>query len=270
MCDCCRFWAEYVNESTNTVKVIKLRCKQWSCPECAKDNTATLRKVVIEALENYLAQLGLTEAKLRYAAKLVTLTLPGREWRQLHGQVEADQIIKKNLDKLLKMLRKHWGVEAYMWVREFQGDGYPHIHMLLLGPEIADRTILQFIRDQWTARYEMGNVDIQLVKNVAGAGSYVVKYLSKSLTAGAPGGRVFSVSGKLREWIKRAKEDLRGDGILTKIGKMNSDGTFGPVFWERDSGEDLFAALEKHNLKILLDFFGEMAVLGSPQELLPF
>lgn len=184
-----RFWAEIVKDADSVHKFVKLPCRSWSCPDCAKDNAQRLRRMVKAGLEAWFADHGITEAKLGYQVKLFTLTLPGREWRDARTLQEIEKIAKRNLNRLLQMLRKHRGLDTYVWVREVKGAKHLHFHMLLIGPGIASRDILDFVRGLWTVRYGMGNVDVQLVRSLHGAVHYVTKYLSKDVGAGRVGRR---------------------------------------------------------------------------------
>ncbi len=64
-----------------------------------------------------------------------------------------------NYHKLIRALKKRYGHFHYLKVVEPHGDGFPHFHVLLVGPGIAPKAVLQTIRDLWVDKYGMGNVD---------------------------------------------------------------------------------------------------------------
>ena len=140
-----RFWADLINDGEMIRRVIALSCGCWSCPVCGPENARKLRGLIEEAVDGYLEERNKRKALLKYEIKLVTLTLPGKEWRKENTKEEAEKIIKKNLNKLLKMLRKHRGLSHYIWVKEYQQDGYAHIHLMLMGSGIASKDILDFL-----------------------------------------------------------------------------------------------------------------------------
>lgn len=254
-CERARFWGDVVKDGKEKRVILKLRCGQWSCPSCARDNATNLRRLLHESLESYLADHDMTDPKMRYGAKLITLTLPGLEWRKLHTIFESDKILKKCLDKLIRKLRKRYGLKDYVWVRELQPSGYPHIHLLALGPGIAGKDILDFVRQEWSVSMGMGNVDIQVVRTPRGVANYLVKYLTKGRADGANGYRVWTMSAGLRKRAGIIKAEYGKEVTLIRLGVLNDDGTMGRVIWEKNEWVDYEGEQEKRNLKILLDFF---------------
>lgn len=254
-CERARFWGDIVKNGKEQRVLLKLRCGQWSCPFCAKQNADSLRRILSEALESYLAENDMTQPKMRYGVKLVTLTLPGSEWRKLYTVFESDKIIKKSLDSLIRRLRKKFGLRDYVWVRELQPSGYPHIHLLILGPEISGKGILDFIRQAWSVDMGMGNVDIQLVRTPRGVANYLVKYLTKGRAEGANGYRIWTMSKDMRDRARKIKSDISAEVTIIRLGVLNFDGSYGRVVWEREGWIDWEGQQEKENLKKLLDFF---------------
>lgn len=219
-------------------------------------NAANLRRELREALSALMLRSGYTPAKFRYWAKFLTLTLPGREWRSMHTPAEAEKIIKAGWRKLRNSLRKHHGDFEYVQVDELQPSGYPHLHVLMVGEGIASRDILDFVRAFWVDYLGLGNPDIRLVDDLEKASAYLTKYISKSKSGVlVKGNRVFSFSKGLKALAKGQREARRVRVTPIRVGFMNSDGTFGKTFWERDSGQSLVEAQQRAVLKDLMDFF---------------
>lgn len=232
-CPNMRFWAEVVNEIEGLHRHVKLPCRSWSCPECAKDNASRLRRLVKAGIEAWFNSQGITQAQLGYQVKLFTLTPPGDPWRSSHDLDEIERITKRNLNRLLQMLRKHRGLQAYVWVREVKGAKHLHYHLLVIGPGIAGKDILDFVRGLWTVRYGMGNVDVQLVRTLQGTVSYVTKYLTKGEgESRIANGKHYGISAALRSEVKMARDRKRKEWTVLKVGVLNGDQSFGRVLWE--------------------------------------
>lgn len=257
MCPEAGLWMRGVHEENLEDRFFRVRCKQWSCPFCAKKNAAMLRGLIQKALKGYMETQGQAEAKLRYHIKLVTLTMPGKEYRSASSLEEREKLIKKNLDKLLKALRKKRGVNQWIWVKEAQRDGTPHIHLILIGAGIADKGLLKDVVKLWSDKYGMGNADVEVVMNAGGAAAYVAKYLTKGKGAGMKNHKVYGMSQELRKLVAGEKRKRQGWTIY-QIGRINPDGSIGPVIWEKGEGIDkLKEKLEARELQNLLDFFEE-------------
>lgn len=232
-CPNMRFWAELVNEDRVTHKSVKLPCRRWSCPECSKDNARRLRLAVRAGVSAWMSENDVTEAKLGYQVKLLTLTLPGGEWRESRSLAEMEKVSKHRLNNFLQMLRKHRGLDAYCWVREVKGEKHLHYHVLVIGPGISDRDVLPFVRGLWSGRYGMGNVDVQVVRTLQGAVTYVTKYLTKGEhESKLAHGKHFGMSRSIRSQVKVERDKRRMEWTVLKVGVLNSDSSFGKVLWE--------------------------------------
>lgn len=231
------------------------RCKQWSCPHCGPINSKNLGRLLAEVMDSYMAEHRLTGAKMRYTLKSVTLTPPGAFWRSIHGVDDAVKLLKKALKRLLALLKRHWCLEEYFWVMEFGQDGFPHIHLLILGTGISGKGIMRFINDSWEC-LGMGRSEVKLVKSSGGVCHYFTKYLCKAKQKGsADGSHVWGMSSKLRQRVKERKELASENYEVLRIFRKNEDGSCGSMLWEKGAGVTLLDALEKANLKELSEYF---------------
>jgi hypothetical protein len=207
--DCGKAWAEFLDKKTNEVLGLILRCKQWKCPDCARKNASALRTLLIQVLKAYLDSRDQTAPKLKYHHKLVTLTLPGAFWRSNNPPDQADKIMKKNLKRFLEWMRKHRGIKLYFWVREIGKDGYPHIHLLMLGPGVADKDFLKACTDLWEKKFDMGDCDVDWKEGIVGAVTYLTKYVTKGCEGSIARSRVFSISQSLLKLLKVARQEKK-------------------------------------------------------------
>jgi len=195
--------------------------------------------------------------RIKYQIKLLTLTVPGKQYRLDNTPREAWEHIAKSFDKLIKSLKKSYGQFKYIKVYELQQDGFPHLHVLMAGKAIAPKDILDRIRHLWCDLYGMGFVKMNALKKgdegIKGALSYVLKYMFKSLTEGEDqmsefkGKRRFSSS---REVIGKDEKTGR-DWIHHKI-------QFAPVgqFFGIEFGEVCLSGDESGLVDVALDEFG--------------
>jgi hypothetical protein len=186
---------------------------------------------------------------------MVTLTVPGAEYRDTHTVEEAATDIKKALKALLEFLRREAGLEEYFWVCEEQSGGWPHIHLVVIGRGIAGKWIMRLINDKW-ACLGMGRSEVKLVKSVGGLTNYLAKYLSKPESKGGlKSQRVWSMSKRLRSRVKEKRKIASERYQVVGVYRRNEDGTRGELLWEIGSGVDLIEAIGKKNLQDCLDFF---------------
>jgi hypothetical protein len=112
-------------------------------------------------------------------SRLLTLTVdPSR----VMDQREAHEKIGEAWNRLKSYLRSRYGSFSHIWVREEQGNGYPHLHVLV------SRFLPQSdVKAAWS-RAGMGEVvDIRRVE-ARKAGHYISKYLAKDAMAQMPSG----------------------------------------------------------------------------------
>lgn len=190
-------------------KRYRLGCNKWVCEVCGDRKAWVLRKKVISMIDGWVAENTRHGFRPSYQVKFLTLTVPGARFREYVGRQRAEQKIKSSLDKLFKALRAQVGWFEYFWVNEPQKDGYPHIHIVLMGKNIAGYDIKRRIDDLWIKRYRMGYTWIKQVRGGSkGLASYLTKYMTKGLRAGRKGNRVFSMSRGLKKYFKFKKPVL--------------------------------------------------------------
>jgi hypothetical protein len=100
-------------------------------------------------------------------------------------------------------------------------DGYPHFHVLLVGPGIAKREILGFIRHIWSEVHQLGNIDIKVIKNLKHSVNYLLKYLVKDPQRIDDNKKLFTSSKDALE------KTVKKDWLATKF-------TMGDCFKEND------------------------------------
>jgi hypothetical protein len=247
---------ELVDDAGMTHKRIKARCKSWSCPYCGPINSRGLGRLLGEVLESYLDEHRPSGRKYRYTLKMATLTVPGEEWRASHAPYEAQKLIRKALNGLLRKLRFHYGLEEYSWVVETK-DGWPHIHLLLLGTQISSMGVMRFVNDAWFC-LGMGRSEVKMVKSPRGVSGYLTKYITKNESKEtACGFHVWGMSKKLRSRVVEARKLSAINYQVVKVFRMNGDGSCGKLLWEVGAVLSLKQSLENENLQELLDFFDE-------------
>lgn len=136
----------------------------------------------------------------KYDWKLLTLTCPGKEFRESHTPGETLKLMARSWHKLITALRKYGPVD-YLRVVEAQQDGFPHYHVLLHGKGIAPRQTLQRIERLW-AKYGFGFVRLNVLRDGHGirkAIGYVLKYLFKQPGQWDKGTRLHTASKRAME-----------------------------------------------------------------------
>lgn len=262
----------------------RVRCKKWDCPYCGKINAHVLRRRLRQGFKGLLVAHGIDNGQFGYRVKLFTLTVPGQAYRDRRTPAQAEVEVKLALAKLLNLIRHHYPLSHAVWVRELQRDGYPHIHLILMGDKIAPRGILDFVRRHWTRRYGMGNVDVRFVEDEKRLVNYVTKYVTKGMQGGRelgefgipelrPSGalpkwyRVFGMSQFLRMLCNLEKPEVTVVRIYKR--KWDDDGNeWLDLVWESTCCE--WGPAEeavKKNLQELLDFFDSAPFVGEQRSL---
>lgn len=182
-------------------------CDRWDCPICGPRK----RRVLAARLKNGdLARAAKIDGfRTRYAMKFLTLTCPGKAYRNQRSPRKAYDHMVKAFDKLMRALKKRLGTFYYFRVRELHKSGYPHLHVLLVGINIAPTNILGMIKKLWRKKYGMGYVKLNARKEsqtLKGAINYITKYMTKCTEFGNDfaGVRLFTASrGALERTIKQ-------------------------------------------------------------------
>ena len=179
----------------------QIACKRWDCPVCGKRKRNHLRKRIFNGPLLDYKRNGYTG---RYDQKFLTLTPPGAEYRKTHTIRECHEDESKFWNKLITATRKKYGKFGYIKVSEPQRDGYPHIHALLIGKNIADKRILKFITKLWCKKYGMGYVRLNVItKSIVHGVRYITKYITKENDLKIEGARRFSASRGALEPVEK-------------------------------------------------------------------
>lgn len=153
-----------VNEGLACAVIFKMRCKRWSCPECAKINQDMwcLRAV---AGAHELMQAG-------HELYLVTVTA-----HELHDVKRAVECLPSQWNKLRLRWRREVGKAEYILVPEVGIDGHFHIHLISDSP-VGTRWWKDNAR---SCGFGYMNDESDDTINAAKTGFYVSKYLTKQI-----------------------------------------------------------------------------------------
>jgi len=189
----CPNFSLVVFQETDTEKVImkRLRCQSWGCSYCAREN----RRLWAAHLRNRLPKV---------ADRWWFITLTAHE--ALRTPENSLDNIRKNIDRLMKRLRRIYGKIHYVRVFEVHKKGAFHAHLLMAG--LSDRLTIHaaangilYFRPRpaglrarsWSIKtwlkksaraLGMGYmVDVQKLDQIPEAVRYIVKYLTKDAQA---------------------------------------------------------------------------------------
>lgn len=234
---------------TGREKIVRglIPCGKWTCPVCGPRRIKNLRR------RAYKGVMAMDERERgENCQKLLTLTCPGRAWRDKlildHGdqaQLVAYDMLIEGWHKLHMSLTKKYGHFHYIRMTEPQRDGFPHFHVLLMGRSIKPMSILSDIRRLWCGLYGLGNIDIRKLdfNDVGHAINYITKYLTKDVRPVGKGRRIFSTSqGLLEVRIKK-----QWDNVKRWVGAVEWD-------LPKTSVVDLPADLEQRAYDYIRDF----------------
>lgn len=157
---------------------VQLPCNSWDCSFCNSQKIARVRARIFNGDLFQSAQK--SGYRDQYNQKFLTLTVPGREYRRAKSPIDALDDMSKNFNRLRTALKKYYGSFAYFRILEKQQDGYPHFHVLLSGPNIARKDVLEYIENLWCNVYGMGFVRLNVItKDLKHGIRYATKYLTK-------------------------------------------------------------------------------------------
>lgn len=120
---CARYSGIARAENSEKKYVAQLRCKQWDCAYCARQNALQWRAAIID----YINKSSHTQWSFW------TVTVPARVHN--HEDIEARYsiglaLIQASWDKLMKRAKRYLGKFEYVRVIETHTSGAPHIHLL--------------------------------------------------------------------------------------------------------------------------------------------
>lgn len=166
--DCREDLAHLRYRNAETGDTASFRCDQWECACCGY----RMKMNLLEGIDRIVE-------KRPDLSRLLTLTVdPSR----MDSRRAAHREIGKAWNRLRSFIQSAYGDFSYIWVREEQENGYPHLHVLV------SRFLPQGdVAAAWD-RTGMGEVvDIRSVE-ARKAGHYVAKYLAKDAMATMPAG----------------------------------------------------------------------------------
>jgi len=147
-----------VGQNGKDVKVSKLSCKSWSCPDCAPKRRGRL----------------VAEAKEGKPNRFLTLTVNPNWFDSPDERAHRLVIAWRRFAQWFK--RKHPTAEfQYLAVFEATKLGEPHLHICFRGAWIYQRTLSKKMNEYIGAPI----VDVRRVKSKSAVAEYVTKYISK-------------------------------------------------------------------------------------------
>lgn len=184
--DCREDLAHLRYENPETGETAPYRCGSWDCQCCG-----------FRMKMNLLEEIDRIVEERPELSRLLTLTVDPSRFPDPEA---AHREIGEAWNRLKAALRDEYGRFSYIWVREEQENGYPHLHTL----------VSRFLPQSEVARLWAGTgmgeiVDIRQVE-ARKAGNYVAKYLAKDAMVNMPSGvHRYGSSGDL-------DLDVRGGG----------------------------------------------------------
>jgi hypothetical protein len=174
------------------------RCDSWDCICCGH----RMKMNLLDSLDQLLED----RPEL---SRLLTLTVDPRRFPDREA---AHRDIGRAWNQLRTEIQQRYGDFSYVWIREEQDNGYPHLHVLV------SRFLPQHkVASAWDRIGAGKIVDIRQVE-ARSAGRYIAKYLAKDAMKNLPSG--------VRRYGSSADVDLevRGDS--------DSDGSWSLVTWD--------------------------------------
>jgi len=156
------------NEETKTRRIIKTRCKKWTCPYCAE----------INAIGAYIRILnGLNELqKQGNSINFVTLTSHEKIRDFEQGYRIWQSAWRKLQERARRWLKNHNLNCEFVYLFEAQKSGAFHVHMLITG-----QLHTRWWKDNARACGLGYQAKSENVDNAGLAASYVVKYIAKNI-----------------------------------------------------------------------------------------
>lgn len=166
--DCRRDLAHLRYRDTETGETAGFRCGSWDCKCCGYRMKRNLLESIDELLE-----------ERPELSRLLTLTVDPERYPDPEA---AHRDIGKAWNRLRSYVQQAYGDFSYVWVREEQENGQPHLHVL-----VSRYLPQEDVAAAWD-RAGMGHiVDIRRTP-ARKAGHYLAKYLAKDAMANLPGG----------------------------------------------------------------------------------
>lgn len=225
-----------VNLDQGIFRYARMNCKCWGCAYCAPVKALRLRTAISAAAVEY---------KLN---KLLTLTLDPSKCAAEDSASYIKSCWGKFRVYLGRLMKERTGSSKlpFVWVLEFQNNGYAHLHVLL-GEYIEH----PWIKAAWQAVGGGRIVDIRTV-DILRIPNYLSKYLTKNL--------ILSTKGKLRRYSCAREIKLFAKNAVNQPWELIKRGIKSLKFW---SGKNAFN--EKNNtFDELISFDSNKSFLFQP------
>ncbi len=157
----CGAWSA-VREEDGVFTAVPLRCRSWSCPQCAP----RLKKRLVNALQGVEAH------------RFITLTCNPQHYPDPETAFRGLSIALGHLIKRIRRLHPKAEFE-YFVVWEVTRKGWPHLHMAARGAPLPQR----WLSRQWEELTGAAIVHIKRVEQPEQLASYLAKELAKAPTA---------------------------------------------------------------------------------------
>lgn len=193
--DCREDLAHLQYRNTETGDTAPYRCGQWECVCCGH----RMKMNLLESIDRIVEE----RPEL---SRLLTLTV---DPQLVEGREAAHREIGEAWNRLKSFLESRYGSFSYIWVREEQGNGYPHLHVLV------SRFLPQSeVAAAWE-RTGMGEIVYLNRVEARKAGHYIAKYLAKDAMATMPSGtHRYGSSADLSLSVRSRGSDGPSDWIL--------------------------------------------------------
>lgn len=151
-----------------TEEMAQFRCGSWECRCCGH----RMKMNLLEEIDRVVAQ----RPEL---SRLLTLTVDPDNYV---NPEYAHEEIGEAWNQLRTALQEKYDSISYIWVREEQENGYPHLH-ILVSRFLPQDEVARLWKQTGAGRI----VDIRQVE-ARNAGHYIAKYLAKQAMMNIPGG----------------------------------------------------------------------------------
>lgn len=194
--DCREVYSNFEFESEEG-ETAPFRCGSWECYCCGY----RMRQNLVEEIQRVTSQ-------RPGMSRLLTLTLDPEVAPD--SQERQHEYITERWNALRTRLKREIGDFSYIWVREEQENGLPHLHA------IVSRYLPQgVVSKAWS---ELGGgeiVDIRKIDRTDKAAHYVGKYLTKNALSGLPDGKQrYNSSSDITLNVRGDKEESEGSWSL--------------------------------------------------------
>jgi hypothetical protein len=185
------------------------RCGSWECYCCGY----RMRMNLIEEIKR------VTSVRPEMS-RMLTLTLDPA--KAPNGQGEQHKYITERWNALRTRLKREIGDFSYIWVREEQENGLPHLHVL-----VSRYLPQEIVSAAWS---ELGGgdiVDIRKIDQTDKAAHYIGKYLTKDALSGLPDGiQRYNSSADITLNVRGGDSDSEEDWslVMDDLNFLNSEG----------------------------------------------